>query len=393
MSEVIAKELKPGRLVSLDVFRGLTIAAMLLVNNPGDWGHVYGPLRHAEWHGCTPTDLIFPFFLFIVGMSMSVSTRWRELDAARPWRPYWRVLKRAAILFGLGLVLALVPKFDFEHLRIMGVLQRIGVCYLMAGWMLIAMRGRWLVLVGVGLLVVPRALMAWVKVPGIDREQFGPWSLEGNLVGWVDRAVFGAQHLYMRPQDGGAMLGFDPEGLLSSLPATAQVLLGCWVGWLMMRWRTAMRWALPGRLTVIGALLVLLGWGWPRVGGPPINKQLWTSSFVLLTSGWACIVFAACFAVVELRALGRAGVWFTKPFQIYGLNAIAAFFGSGLLARLLGLIKVGPDREPVMRWVFVHGFGVIPDPYVASLAFAVSIVLLWLAILWVMASRGVFLKV
>lgn len=371
------------RLASLDAFRGLTIAAMLLVNNPGDWDHVYAPLRHAEWHGCTPTDLIFPFFLFIVGAAMSVSTRWRAPDPARPWRPYARVVRRTATLFALGLVLALVPRFDLEHLRIMGVLQRIAACYFIAALVVMHAAPRVRLVVAALLLAIPWALMALVPVPGVDRAQHGPFTLEGNLIGWIDRGVLGGNHLYKRGQ-------FDPEGLLSTLPAAAQVLIGSWVGTQIVRSAPPRATAL--RLLVIGAVFIAAGWEWGRA--LPINKQLWTGSYVLLTSGWACAVLAPFHALLDGAGCATARR-LARPLQVYGQNAIAAFFGSGMLARLLGMVKVGsPEPVPVMRWYHQHACAALSrDPYVASLLFALSVVALWLAITWAMAARGWFVKV
>ena len=220
---------QPGRLLSLDVFRGLTVAAMLLVNNPGDWGHIYPPLEHAPWNGCTPTDLIFPSFLFIVGVSIAYALGTARQDAARHPALLARIVKRAAILFGLGLLIALEPRFDFATVRVMGVLQRIALVFLVCG--VVFVKTGWRTQVGllVTVLVGYAVLLQLVPVPGIGPANLAPAT---NLGAWLDRAVLGEAHLWRTAKT------WDPEGLLGTLPAVGTGLLGMLAGqWLRRRAR------------------------------------------------------------------------------------------------------------------------------------------------------------
>src|SRR6267143_3948596 len=299
----------PLRLLSLDAFRGLTIAAMVLVNNPGTWAAVYAPLKHAEWHGLTPTDVIFPFFLFIVGMAIPLS---------RPTAG--RVLRRAAVIFALGLVLNGLPAFDWTTLRIAGVLQRIAVCYLVAAVLFLATSWRTQAIVTAALLLGYWGAMTLVPVPGFGRGDLGP---EGNVAAWLDRALLGP-HIWR-----GARV-YDPEGILSTVPAVATTLLGV----LAERWVRGARPArtIAGGLGLAGLIGVVLGAAWGLWF--PLNKSLWTSSYAVLTAGLALLVFAACYWAIEIRGWRR---WAT-PFAVLGVNALALYFFSPLGRRSSPLI-------------------------------------------------------
>ncbi|UYZ63433.1 acyltransferase family protein [Hymenobacter weizhouensis] len=375
-----AQAVPPGRLVSLDVFRGLTVMAMILVNNPGDWGHIYAPLRHARWHGCTPTDLIFPFFLFIVGVSITYALDGARRQPATHGRTLRRVLKRAAILFGLGLFSALFPTFDFSTVRIPGVLARIAVVFLVCGVVFLKTSRRQQLGLLAFLLVFYNVLMQLVPVPG-----FGPANLEAgtNLGAWLDRTVLGEAHLWKQSRT------WDPEGLLSTLPAIGTGLLGLLAGQWLRRSdvdaATRVAW-----LFVWGGACVLLGLGWNSWF--PINKSLWTSSYVLYTGGLALATLAGLYWLTDVQ--GHRG-WI-KASLVYGVNAITVFFLSGLIPRLLQLLKVpGANGQEVglRTWLYDTFFVPYFSPINASLAGAIVCVLIWLGILWWMYKKQIIIKV
>ena len=367
-----------GRLLSLDVFRGITIAGMLLVNNPGTWDAVYDPLRHAVWHGWTVTDLIFPFFLFIVGVSMTFSFGKALAAGKSRGALLGKATKRAAIIFGLGLVLASYPwiGYDFGHLRIPGVLQRIALAFLLASaiYLWTGVRAR---LAAVGAILLGYwALLTLVPVPGVGAGVLQPGQ---DLGAYIDRAVFGTDHLWASSRT------WDPEGLLGTLPAAATVLLGVFAG----------EWLRSGRrggkiirgLLLAGAVGVVAGTAWGRLF--PINKALWTSSYVLLTAGLAALALAACYWLVDLKGYRR---W-TTPFVVFGANAIATYFLSGLFAREIGLPRLSGEPATVKELVFENAYASWLSPLHASLAFALSFVLLWMAIMWVFYRNKLFIKV
>jgi predicted acyltransferase len=362
-----------GRLVSLDVFRGLTMAGMVIVNNPGDWGNVYAPLLHAEWHGWTPTDLIFPFFLFIVGVSITLS---------RKSTSWGSILRRTAIIFALGLLLAGYPRFDPGRWRIPGVLQRIALCYLAAAatyrWTS-GNRSRQSVVVGAvagALAAIYWAVMMLVPAPGGVAGDLSP---EGNLGAWLDRALMNG-HLW-RPR-------WDPEGLLSTIPAISTTLLGIVAGLLLRTDRASQQKA--ALLALGGVAGVLTGYAWHTVF--PINKNLWTSSYAVFTAGAASLLLAACFWIIEVKGWKR---W-TRPLVILGVNAITLFVASGLLVKTLNLIRVtGPDGRDmsISRWVYLQGFVPFADPKNASLLYACANLVVLFALLAWMYRRRIILRV
>ncbi len=362
-----------GRLRSLDAFRGLTIAGMILVNNPGSWSHIYAPLRHAEWHGWTPTDLIFPFFLLIVGVAIPFSFQKRLHRGDSRGRLLGHIVIRSVILFALGLLMAAYPRFDLGNLRIMGVLQRIGLVYLLAAssYLYFGRVGRaWMV---AGLLVGYWVLLTFVPVPGYG---VGDLSPEGNLGAYLDRMILG-DRLWRGT--------WDPEGLLSTLPAVATTVLGIFTGEWLHSERTP-------RVKVVGLLVggvvgIVAGltWGFSF----PINKPLWTSSYVLFTAGAGLVLLGFCFWIMEIR--GRQA-W-AKPLLVYGMNAIAVFVASGLVAKQMGLIRVGSDEVPLKAWIYNDLFASWAGPLNGSLVFAMSYVMIWLAIMWIPFQRRIFLKI
>lgn len=361
------------RLVSLDVFRGLTMAGMVIVNNPGDWSNVYAPLLHAEWHGWTPTDLIFPFFLFIVGVSITLSRK------SASWTS---ILRRAAIIFALGLFLAGYPRFDVSTWRIPGVLQRIAVCYLFAA---AAFRitsgdrrqqGIVLATLAVAISLVYWMVMALVPAPGGVAGDLSP---SGNLGAWIDRTLMSG-HLW-RPT-------WDPEGLLSTLPAIATTLLGTVTGLWLGSSQTPERKA--AGLFAGGLVALVVGQLWDVVF--PINKNLWTSSYVVFTAGGAALLLALCYWVIDVKGW-RA--W-TKPFVILGTNAITLYVLSGLLVDTLGSISVaGPEGRDiaVSRYIYLEYFTPLASPKNTSLLYAAAHLLILFAVLAWMYRKRIFLKV
>jgi predicted acyltransferase len=360
------------RLTSLDVFRGLTMAGMVIVNNPGTWDAMYWPLEHADWHGWTPTDLIFPFFLFIVGVSMALSDQTRSA-------PWWRIVRRAAVLVGLGLFLAGFPFFNPAHWRIPGILQRIGLCYLAAALVYRGMQSRdpgddWKrPAYAVSAVVVAILVSYWIVLV-----RFGDLTPEGNVGAQIDRALMSG-HLY-RPR-------WDPEGLLSSVPAAATTLVGVVTG-LWLRSSAAMGRKVLG-LARAGLVLFVAGQLWHVWF--PINKQLWTSSYVLLTAGAALITLAACVQLIEVRGV-RA--W-SRPFVILGRNAIALFVLSGLVGKLLIILKVPqPDGQGAsLQWViYERGFAWMAAPKNASLIYSLVFLVLIYSVCYLLYRRQIFLR-
>jgi predicted acyltransferase len=365
-----------GRLASLDVFRGITIAGMILVNNPGSWEAIRPPLAHAEWHGWTPTDLVFPFFLFIVGVSITLALS-RRAESAGPRRAlYLKIARRAAVIFALGLVLAGFPFYDLSTIRVPGVLQRIAVCYLVASVVFLNTRWRAQGLIAAALLVVYWALMVLTPVPGYGA---GDLSVEGNLAAYLDRALLG-RHTW-KPL-------YDPEGILSTLPAVATTLLGVLAGhWL--RARRAETEKVAG-LFVAGAFAVVAGWAWGHWF--PVNKALWTSSYVLLTAGLALQLLAVCFWLVDIKGYRR---W-AKPFLVFGTNALAVYFLAELFARAVSLVtfaRAGGGRIDLQTLVYEKLFASWAAPVNASLMYAVCVVLLWLGVAAVLYRKRIFIKV
>jgi predicted acyltransferase len=367
-----------GRVESLDVFRGLTIAAMLLVNNPGSWGHVYAPLMHAAWHGSSPTDLVFPFFLFIVGLACAFSLGGLLDRGVSRGEAFRKALLRALIIFGLGLALQGFPHYDLGHLRILGVLQRIAISYLVVAAIVLStgLRGQIVTLIGV--LLGYWTLMTLVPVPGV-----GPGVLEPglNLANWLDLHLIGTKHLSRDTQT------WDPEGILSTLGAIATVLCGVLAGhWL----RSAHPpWPKTLGLGIAGALGIAVGLTWNRTF--PINKSLWTGSYVLFSAGIACLILATLYWFVDTKARRR---W-TSPFLVFGTNAITAYWLSTLLGIILDWIVIrGPAEALVLKtYLYERLFASWLDPTDASLAYAITYVLLWLGLLSVLYRRRIFIRI
>jgi len=419
--------------MSLDAFRGLTIAGMILVNNPGSWRHIYGPLRHAEWNGWTPTDLVFPFFLFIVGVSLAFAMERRLERGSGHLELLAQALRRSAIIFLLGLFMAGFPNwrlvapyglmvmglslachdapifswgsdgsarlrkvaggllviaaiacfivdfgyFQESRIRVPGVLQRIAVCYCVASLVLLSTRSAGRIAVILLLLVGYELIVAYTAPPaGYTAKVTGE---SGLLHDWIDVQLLGA-HLYSeRP---------DPEGLLSTLPAIATTLLGLVTGsWL--RGTRDDRDKLIGMFFVANLLLFAGLWLDAAV---PINKKIWSSSYVVLTAGLAMHVLAMCYWLIDVRGWRR---W-SSPLVVFGTNAIVVFVASSLLAKMLGRWKVADavgGTRSVKAWLFEEGFASWASPLNASLLFALAYITFWLVMLLPLYRAKVFVRV
>ncbi|MBK7258402.1 MAG: DUF5009 domain-containing protein [Ignavibacteriae bacterium] len=375
------------RLISLDAFRGATIAGMILVNNPGTWSAIYPQLRHAAWHGWTFTDFIFPFFLWIVGVSMTLSFARRVEEGADKPKLLLHVLRRAAIIFGLGLFLngfpfglALGHDFTWAHIRIPGVLQRIAVCYLIASTIFLysGIRGQiaWIV----GLLTSYWLVTALVPVPGYGAGIVEP---TGNLAWFIDSNLL-AGHTWR----GAPVPGFDPEGLFSTIPAIATALMGVMTGHLLRsrltgEEKTAWMFVAGNFLLLAGAILDM--WF-------PINKALWTSSYVIFMAGWANVCLAMFYWLIDVKGYRT---WAT-PFVIYGMNAITVFVLSGLIAKTMGLIRwTAEDGQRYSVWSYLYQtlYAPLGSPMNTSLMFAISFISMMFLVVWFMWKRKWFLKV
>ncbi|MFZ5517543.1 MAG: acyltransferase family protein [Candidatus Zhuqueibacterota bacterium] len=368
------------RLLSLDVFRGLTIAGMILVNNPGSWSHIYPPLGHAPWNGWTPTDFIFPFFLFIVGVAMSLSFSKRIEQGDGLAQLMGKVTRRTLIIFAIGLFLNLFPFFNFNVVRIPGVLQRIAVCYFFAGLIIIYANKKFQIVWTAGLLIGYWLLVKLVPVPGYGAGVLEPM---GSLCWYVDSNLL-AGHTWR----GAPVPGFDPEGLVSTLPAIATVMFGIFAG----DWIRSPRdhFEKISGMFVFGVLGLVLGEmlkGWL-----PINKNLWTSTYSIFMAGMALIFLAMCYWFIDIKGYKR---W-VKPFIVFGSNAIIVFALSSLVAKLFYIIKVtSPDgaKITVTQFIYTNWFLPWAGELNGSLFYAIAYISIWLGLAWLLYWRKIFIKV
>jgi predicted acyltransferase len=377
---------RPGRLLSLDVLRGLTIAFMILVNNNGNEAAAYWPLKHAAWNGFTPTDLVFPTFLFLVGISTVYSTAARLAQGATRQSLFLHVLRRSIILYLLGLVVNSFPYFHLHTMRFYGVLPRLAICYLIiASLYLLSPDWRSKAALAIAALAGYWILMRFVPVPGygIPTHDIPLLDRDANLTAWLDRQIFSAPHLYERTR--------DPEGLLSTIPALATAILGLLTG-IWLRTQRTLRARVAGIATA-GLSGVLLGSLWNL--SFPINKKLWTSSYVLFAGGLSLLLLALCLLIVDLRqkTLSTSGhSRFLSPVLVFGTNAISAYVFSELLQSIL--TSIHPRQGINLQQLIYRSMAdVIPDQAFASLLYSIAFV----AICWVPVSRlyrrSIFIKI
>jgi len=433
----MSEQATENRLVSLDVFRGMTIAGMVLVNNPGTWSAIYSPLAHAPWHGITPTDYIFPFFLFIVGIAIPIALGKRIREGITS-KVYLKILQRAAIIFGIGLFMAAFPLVNltesnipmlakavamlslmatiyfwlvdknreaigaliftavlllgfyfsgyslvfnnFATLRIPGVLQRIAVCYAIVSIIFLHFNWKQMTFIGVGLLLFYWLLMTQIPVPGCEITTIDDKAC--NLAAYLDRTILTEAHIWKSAKV------FDPEGILSTLPAIVTTISGVLTGmWLKSEKSDTEK---CGGMFFFGVILCAIGWSWNFFF--PFNKSLWTSSYVVYTSGLALCFLGFCYWLIDIKGYQK---W-TKPFVIFGMNALTLFIFSGLFARFMSIVKVGElDGKPIsiQQWIFNNIYLAIASPINASLFFAISFILFWLFLMWLLYRKRIYIKV
>lgn len=364
------------RLIALDVMRGLTIALMIMVNTPGSWSYVYAPLRHAKWHGCTPTDLVFPFFLFIVGVSMYIS--FKKFEKGITSESFKKVLKRTVIIFLLGLFLNLYPNFDFENVRILGVLQRIGIAYGITAILCLQFNIKQLIY------IISFVLLGyWVLMySGGNLED--PFSGVGNIVQKIDLAILGENHMYK-----GLGFTFDPEGLLSSIPSIGTVLLGYFTGRIISDSSSIMN--TIKSLLGYGVILIIVGWIWGYVF--PINKSLWTSTFVIYTGGLAMVFLALLLWVIDYKEVSK---W-SRPFIHFGTNPLFIYMFSIIyVLTIINLVKITNNKGELVSgysYLFNEVFVPIAGNMNGSLLFAVSHIILFWLMTYILYRKKIFIKI
>jgi predicted acyltransferase len=380
------------RFYSLDVFRGATVALMILVNNPGSWKYIYAPLEHAPWHGCTPTDLVFPFFLFAVGNAMAfVIPKLQTAGDAVFWK---KVLKRTLLIFGIGLFLNWSPFVKWsgdelvfkpwESVRIMGVLQRIALCYFFASIIVYYFKQK-----GAFVFSMLLLLFYWVLCL-LGGEVSDPYSLKGWFGTAWDKAIIGSSHMYK-----GEGMAFDPEGLLSTFAPVAQVIFGYLVGDYIQT--KGKNFEMVSGLFVAGVALTLTGFCWDMVF--PINKKIWTSSYVMYTTGLAITTIATMIYLIEFRQVKG---WFTKFFDVFGKNPLFIFVLSGFLPRLVALFRIpngfaddgAPKYLSAFSWYYEKIAKHVPGiPENGSLFYAISMIVMYWAICYWLDKKKIYIKV
>lgn len=380
------------RYYSLDVFRGATVALMILVNNPGSWGHIFGPLKHAPWHGATPTDLVFPFFLFAVGNAMAfVMPRFEQAGQGVFWK---KVIKRTLLIFAIGLFLNWSPfiKWDgetlvgkpWENVRILGVLQRIALCYFFASVIVFYAKARGSFVISGILLLVYWLICLLLGAPG------DPYSLQGWFGTQIDINLLGVTHIYK-----GEGVPFDPEGLPSTFAAIVQVIFGFLVGQYIQQ--KGKSFEMLSNLFVAGLVLVFTSYCWDLVF--PINKKIWTSSYTLYTSGLAILVLGTLIFLIEFKE--KRGAW-SRFFDVFGKNPLFIFVLSGFLPRVLALFRwedhISPEGKPVYTsafpWFYEHICkNISTDLRVGSLLYALCMIAMYWSIVYLLDRKKIYIKV
>lgn len=369
---------KEPRLQSLDIFRGITIAAMILVNTPGDWGHIYPPLEHSKWNGCTPTDLVFPSFLFMVGISIVYALQKKKSELTLHGRILLTAFRRMALLIVIGLSIQLFYRFDFQHLRFPGVLQRIGVVYFIATILYLKLSTRALNYIIASALIVYYVIMTFIPVPDGHSPNLDPAT---NMAAYIDRLVFSADHLNRYTKM------WDPVGLLSTIPAIATTLFGIRAGvWLKQTdidTPNKTVWLLiAGIFSIVAGLITDLFF--------PINKALWTSSYVLYSAGICTLGLTITYWFVDIKKYGKA-LW---PFLVFGTNAISAYVLSEIVPGLIDLISVNTNNHRIsgMKILYSQVFLSYLSPNNASLLSALCFVLFIWLLMYPLYKKHILIK-
>ncbi len=376
------------RIISIDIFRGVTIAFMILVNTPGTWRHIFRPLEHAAWHGLTATDLVFPFFLFIVGTSIVFAYGNKRQYVHH--NLYRKIIIRSLKIIFIGLFLAALtfhfPFFkDLSHLRLPGVLQRIGLVFLISALFFVRIKNwKWYLIMLIVILGGYWYTMTQIKING----EVPKLTKQHNLASVIDRKVFGKNHMWKHYEVDGYVQGdYDPEGLFSTLPAIGTTLLGIFLGLLLINRRIS-PYAKLILFIVIGLFLWLIGWWWSH--SFPLNKRLWTSSYVLYTGGLAFLFFAAIYFIVDILNYNKWG----NIFKYLGMNAIAIFTLSVFITKAFYMLHIPGTHTPIHAWLYQHFYTVwLGDNALASLIYALSVVIFYIFVAWWMFKQKIFIKV
>ena len=380
------------RFYSLDVFRGATVALMILVNNPGSWGHIYPPLDHANWHGCTPTDLVFPFFLFAVGNAFAFVIP--KLENAGE-NVFWKkIVTRTLLIFGIGLFLNwfpfikyndtgnIVPK-PFADLRIFGVLQRIAMSYFFAAVIIHLFKLK-------GAFVTSAFILLGYWFLCVAMNPPDPYSIHGWFGTNVDKFVLGERHMYH-----GEGIAFDPEGLMNTFAAIVQVIFGYFVGnYILLKGKTA---EMLNGLFVAGVVLIFTGFCWDMVF--PINKKIWTSSYTIYTTGLAMLVLSTMIYIIEFK--GRKG-WWSRFFDVFGKNALFIFAMSSIIPKTIWLIRIGNGVDTLGKPKYLNPFSwfyetvcapIFTDPRNGSLLYAFCFIAMMWFLAWLLDKKKIYIKV
>lgn len=389
------------RYYSLDVFRGITVALMILVNNPGSWEHIYAPLEHAVWHGCTPTDLVFPFFLFAAGNAMAFVMP--KLQHAGNTYFLKKVIKRTVLIFFIGLLLNWSPFVMWQNdalvfkpwewttvdgvvhgIRILGVLQRIALCYFFASLTVYFFKTK-----GAFIFSVVLLLIYWLLCYTLGSKN-DPYSLSGFFGTRFDKTILGEAHMYH-----GEGIAFDPEGLASLLPPVVQVIAGYLAGWYIQQ--KGKTYEMLSNLFIAGTVLVFTGFIWDIVF--PVNKKIWTGSYTVYTTGLAIITLSVLIFFIEFKNYKGA---VSRFFDVFGKNPLFIFVLSGLLPRLLGLIRINDGLSATGKPVYIAPFGwfyehacknISADLKTGSLFYALCIIAFYWLIVYLLDKKKIYIKV
>lgn len=384
----MSNTVKPGRLLSLDILRGITIAGMILVNNPGSWGSIYAPLRHAEWHGLTPTDLVFPFFMFIMGVSTYMSLR--KYDFRLTGASLLKVVRRSVVIFLIGIAIAWLSltlrrissgsgvveaMMNFDHIRMLGVMPRLAICYGVGSLMALSMHRKALAWTVAALLAVYAAVLLFCN---------GLIFSADNIIAVIDRAVLGEAHMYSDTVDG-ITLKFDPEGLLSTIPSICHMLIGYLCGAMLMQ--TADNRERTLRLFIVGAVLTFAGMLLSY--GCPINKKIWSPTFVLTTCGLASTLLALLIWVIDIRGHRR---W-CRFFESFGVNPLFMYCLGAVLSILFGFISVGGTS--LHTWLYADVWTPLAggDKVLGSLLYALAFVALNWCVGFILYKKKIYIKI